>query len=358
MNRSLLQAERSRVHSHRGVYCRMAVIFAMLCITLPLSPGSVQGAPSVRSLRVEKNNLGLGTVAQFSSQRVSFTLRNASSREIEIYGVRSTCVCLGVDIDRRRLPPGTVAVLTAELDTSGTIPKPRVFHTYVLSRAQEDGQKEVLDLAFSVTIPPRAVFSPAGRTLDFGDVRAGSPVSRRIAWKFLSEETDGVSGVTASADWIGIDVVHPEGLKGVTYVDVRILASAPHGNLNETVELAFEEEAIPRQTFRVTGYVRGGVDIIPRMCFLPLAAKDETVLLFWSPAGDAFKLHLARSDPEGRIEISPLATESSAIHRVKVSAHVGTERFYKTSLEFRAVLDTGKTELLRVPVTVITGSSD
>jgi len=330
---------------------------ALLCLRAAVARGAEthrKDADAETGLVAEQPTLDLGVVRQFAENEARFTLRNSSLEEIEILDLRSTCVCTAVEASRRRLGPGEQASVTAVLDTSRAMRKPQTFRIYVLSEGQDSGRRGLLELAFTVRIPARALFTPARRELDFGDVRAGSSLTKRIIWKFLGDPGGGLKSAEASAEWIDVAVTHPPNLPGAVYVNVSVLESAPQGRFEESLELSFEDENIPKQVFSIEGYVLRSIDVFPRVCFLPLAAREEAVLTLTSSTGEAFGLSIDKN-PADNIQVADISEELKVEHKVKIKCPLPPERVQNSFVEFRASFLNGETEKLRVPLKVLPG---
>jgi len=233
------------------------------------APPAAPDAPAPR-LVVAPPSHDFGEIWAGETVTCSFELRNAGNADLKIVRVRRSCgSCTKTRMDQTPLKPGESRRLEVEFQVGAR--KGRTSKkVYVQTN---DPKRPFMTLPFTATVKPSVEVTPS--RADFGNIRLGSAGAKDLV--LVRRRGAGplkIARVSPSSQRISASVVSTSE-NGAT-VRVKVPTDSLT-EISETLQVAFEDNALPPVKLSVRANVISRFDVTPGRLFLGLVKPGATV---------------------------------------------------------------------------------
>ncbi len=317
--------------------------------------GSVTTTPVVRAGWAEQyfaeTSHDFGPVPRGAKVRHNFVLANRSAEPVSVVDVRASCGCTTGRASASVVPPGTQAVIEAEMDTRNFVGKKATVLTVTL--AGPNGRTSEARLHVSSTILSDVVLNPG--TVDFGAVGKGQSATQVLTIDRLGNPAWRVQRMASGCK--AIDATLSETARndrGVAYaLKVTLKPDAPAGVVRDEIRIFTNDPETPVLPVQVTAQIRGELTASPGILslgqvqtaagtqgrFLVRGTKPFTV---WAVEGEGDGFHAAADDttakPVHLITVTYRPSESNTRGDLRRDFRVHTDLVGEPPLTLSATL--------------------
>jgi Protein of unknown function (DUF1573) len=208
-----------------------------------------------------ENGHDFGPVPRGSKVRHNFVLTNRQNDAITILDVRASCGCTTGRANATIVPPGSSAVVEAEMDTRNFVGRKET--TLFVSVVNSRGQDGEVRLAVSSTILSDIVLNPG--SFDFGVVGRGQTPKLVLTIDRLGSPDWRIARMVSTSKALSASLQETaRSASGVSYaLTVSLKSDTPAGQLRDEIRLLTNDRESRTIPVLVTALVRGELTASP-----------------------------------------------------------------------------------------------
>jgi hypothetical protein len=248
---------------------RCAIGVMWLAAALSVS-GSASAQDWARAM-FEQSQHNFGTVARSAKAEHRFVFSNPYVEDAHVIGVRSSCGCTSVRVEKPLVKTHEKSEIIATFNT-------RAFQGQrgaTLTVTFDKPFYAEVQLHVSGYIRSDVVLEPGG--VQFGAIEQGHPAESRVAVTYTGRSGWKIAGVQCSNPNLRGEVVETRRAGGQVAYDLKLSldGDAPAGYLNEYVMLVTNDPTPTQILVAVEGRVQASISVSPAMLFMGVVPPGE-----------------------------------------------------------------------------------
>ena len=263
-----------------------------------------------------------GTVARAAKAEFEFTFNNPYVEDVHVAGVRSSCGCTSVRVDKPSLKTHEKSAIIATFNTKTfqgqrgatlTVTFDKPFYAEV-------------QLQVSGFIRTDVVLEPGG--VQFGAVEQGKPAETRVAVSYTGRSGWQIAAVKSTNPNMSAEVVETKRSGGQVSYDlcVKLNGNAPVGYLNDHLLLVTNDATPVQIPVAVEGRVQASITVSPASLFMGVVPPGETATKQIVVKGvKPFRILAITCDDERFVFDTSKADAPKTLHLVPVTFAAGAD---------------------------------
>ncbi len=261
-----------------------------------------------------------GTVARGAATEYLFWFTNASSSDVHVRGVRTTCGCTTPSVVHATVKPGEKGAIRAVFNTRSFTGQRSATVTVIFDRpSYAEAQVQVRGY-----VRRDVVFSPG--SVEFGTIREGERAERVVDLDYAGRNDWQVTAVRVPDPHLRVETREKNrslGRVGYELV-VRLAADAPAGTIDTELTLETNDWRGNRVPLVVTGQIVPPLSVSPALlCLGSAKCGQEVKSRLVVRAAEAFRITAVEcDDPRFRFGFGP---DAKTLHFVPITFQAGAE---------------------------------
>jgi hypothetical protein len=295
----------------------VSLLFVLLC-------GSPLLAQQWAEQMFENTRHDFGTVARGAKSEYRFVLSNRYVEDVHVAGVRSSCGCTSVWIEKPLLKTYEKGAIVAHFNTDKFTGRKGATITVTFDkpfRAQAQ-------LHVTGEIRSNVQFEPG--SVQFGTVDCGTPAEKTVQVTYSGRSDWEIVDVTSMNPHFSVRMEAVKARRGqVTYeLFVRLDEQAPPGYLNDCLMLMTNDSKMPQIPLAVEGLVQAGISVTPTSLFMGVLQPGQKVTKQLVVRGKKpFRILSVKCDDNGECFLFDPSTASAPkpLHLIPVTFVAGDQ---------------------------------
>jgi len=221
----------------------------------------------------ENTRHDFGTVARGAKSEYRFVLSNLYLEDVHIAGVRSSCGCTSVRIEKPLLKTYEKGAIVAHVNTDRFMGHKGATITVTFDKPY----RAQVQLHVTSNIRSDVVFEPG--SVQFGPVDQGIPGEKRVKVTYSGRSNWEIVDVTSTNPHFSVRMEAVKARQGQVIYElfVRLDGQTPPGYLNESLMLATNDPQMRQVPLAVEGIVQAGISVTPASLFMGVLQPGQKV---------------------------------------------------------------------------------